>query len=126
MPDFSACSTWRWPTVILARSRPSIITTTGGQSPRFSLPIPMATLTPLLTGVGALLPMPAVPDYDDSGHSVEGGAAAYVLKGFFKDDDIRFTACSLTLPLPEERCGGTSEVRRSFTSFTQAAEENGP
>ena len=71
-----------------------------------------------------LLPTPPVPDYD-SGHSVEGGAAAYVLKGFFKDDDISFTACNLTLPVVEERCGGTSEVRRSFTSFTQAAEENG-
>jgi hypothetical protein len=71
-----------------------------------------------------LLPTPPIPDYD-SGHSVEGGAAAQVLKRFFKDDDVSFTACSLTLPAPEERCGGTSEVRRSFTSFTQAAEENG-
>jgi len=71
-----------------------------------------------------LAPTPPVPDYD-SGHSVEGGAAAQVLKWFFKDDDISFTACSLSLPLPEERCGGASEVRRSFRSFTQAAEENG-
>lgn len=71
-----------------------------------------------------LAPTPPVPDYD-SGHSVEGGVAAQVLKRFFKDDDISFTACSLSLPVPEERCGGASEVRRSFTSFTQAAEENG-
>jgi hypothetical protein len=70
-----------------------------------------------------LLPTPPVPDYD-SGHSVEGGAAAYVLKGFFKDDDISFTACNLTLPVVEERCGDPSEVRCSFTGFTQAAEEN--
>jgi hypothetical protein len=71
-----------------------------------------------------LLPTPPVPDYD-SGHSVEGGTAAQVLKRFFKDDRISFTACSLSLPLAAERCGGASEVRRSFTSFTQAAEENG-
>jgi hypothetical protein len=71
-----------------------------------------------------LAPTPPVPDYD-SGHSVEGGAAAQVLKRFFKDDGISFTACSLSLPLAAEQCGGTSEVRRSFHSFTQAAEENG-
>ena len=70
-------------------------------------------------------PTPPIPDYD-SGHSVEGGAAANVLKRFFKDDDLSFTACSLSSQLPaEKRCGGASEVRRSFTSFTQAAAENG-
>ncbi len=47
------------------------------------------------------------------------------MKRFFKDDDISFSACSLSLPLAAERCGGSSEVQRSFTSFTQAAEENG-
>jgi hypothetical protein len=72
-----------------------------------------------------LVPTPPVPDYD-SGHSVEGGTAAQVLKRFFKDDDVSFSTCSLSTPLPEEeRCGGTSEVRRWFTSFTQTAEENG-
>jgi hypothetical protein len=54
-----------------------------------------------------------------------GGAAAEVLKRVFETDQIRFSACSLTLPLPEEQCGGAQEVRRDFTSFTQAAEENG-
>ena len=49
-----------------------------------------------------------------------------MLKRFFKDDEVSFSACSLSTPLPaEERCGGASEVRRSYTSFTQAAEENG-
>jgi hypothetical protein len=67
---------------------------------------------------------PPVPDYD-SAHSVLGGAAAEVLKRVFETDQIRFSACSLTLPLPEEQCGGAQEVRRDFTSFTQAAEENG-
>lgn len=71
-----------------------------------------------------LVPTPPIPDYD-SGHSVQGGTASQVLKRFFKDDHISFTACNLSLPLAAERCGGASEVLRSFTSFTQAAEENG-
>ena len=71
-----------------------------------------------------LLPTPPVPDYD-SGHSVEGGAAAQVLKRVFKTDKVSFDACSLSLPLPEEQCDGSMEVLRSFTSFSQAAEENG-
>jgi len=71
-----------------------------------------------------LAPTPPVPDYPST-HSVEGGAAAQVLKQFFKTDDMSFSTCSLTLPLLEEQCGGASEVLRSFTSFTQAADENG-
>jgi hypothetical protein len=67
---------------------------------------------------------PPIPDYPST-HSVEGGAAAQVLKRFFGDDNISFNACSLTLPVVEERCGEATEVSRSFTSFTQAAEENG-
>jgi hypothetical protein len=51
--------------------------------------------------------------------------AAEVLKQFFGTDHISFSACSLTLPLVEEQCGGASEVLRSFESFTEAAEENG-
>jgi hypothetical protein len=38
-----------------------------------------------------------MPDYD-SAHSVEGGAAAEVLRQFFGTDAIPFTACSLSLP----------------------------
>lgn len=67
---------------------------------------------------------PAVPDYD-SGHSVEGGAAAQVLRRVFDTDHVSFSACSLTLPLPAEQCGGAQEVRRTFSSFSQAADENG-
>lgn len=48
-----------------------------------------------------------------------------MLKRFFGDDNISFDACSLTLPVAEKRCGGAAEVRHSFPSFTQAAEENG-
>ena len=48
------------------------------------------TWTPLVT-------TPPIPDYD-SAHSVEGGAAAKVLKRFFGTDHISFETCSLTLP----------------------------
>ncbi len=40
---------------------------------------------------------PAIPDYD-SGHAVEGGAGAQVLRRFFHTDQMRFSACSFTLP----------------------------
>jgi hypothetical protein len=63
-----------------------------------------------------------IPDYD-SGHSVQGGAAAGVLKEFFGTDDISFTACSLTLPVGS-RCTDPSPVLRSYASFSQAADEN--
>jgi hypothetical protein len=73
----------------------------------------------------ALDPTPLVhPEYD-SAHSVEGGAGAQVLQRFFETDDVSFDTCSTTLPLPKEQCGGAQEVRRSFSNFTQAAEENG-
>jgi hypothetical protein len=71
-----------------------------------------------------LEPTPPIPDYD-SAHAVEGGAAAEVLQRFFKTDQVNFSACSLTLPLPEERCGGALQVLRSYSTFTQAADENG-
>jgi hypothetical protein len=70
-----------------------------------------------------LVPTPPVPEHD-SGHSVEGGAAAQVLKRFFGRDDIAFNTCSLTLP-PGQTCADLSPVVRSYSSFTQAARENG-
>jgi hypothetical protein len=70
-----------------------------------------------------LEPTPAIPDYD-SAHAVVGGAAE-VLQRFFKTDQVNFSACSLTLPLPEERCGGVQQVLQSYSTFTQAADENG-
>ena len=69
-----------------------------------------------------LQPNYPTPDYD-SGHSVEGGAAAQVLKEFFGTDNIGFSVCSLTLPAGQ-RCTDPSPVFRSYTSFSQAAEEN--
>jgi hypothetical protein len=76
-------------------------------------------------GWEALDPTPLVhPEYD-SAHSVEGGAGAQVLQRFFETDEVSFDTCSTTLPLSEEQCGGSQEVRRAFSSFTAAAEENG-
>ncbi|HXJ58238.1 MAG TPA: vanadium-dependent haloperoxidase [Verrucomicrobiae bacterium] len=54
------------------------------------------------------------PDYV-SNHSALGGAAAQVLAHFFGTDDFSFSITTSTAP------GG---VYRSYTSFSQAAEEN--
>jgi hypothetical protein len=62
----------------------------------------------------SLSPTPAAPDYT-SGHSVQGGAMSEVLARFFGTDRVNFTTTSTTLP----------GVFRSFSSFRQAAEENG-
>jgi hypothetical protein len=74
------------------------------------------TWTPLVT-------TPPIPDHD-SGHSVEGGAAAEVLKRVLGTDDVSFSVCSLTVP-EGSTCDDPSPVWRSFTSFSQAANENG-
>ena len=68
-------------------------------------------------------PTPPIPDYD-SGHAVEGGTAAAVLQRFFGTDHIRFSTCSTTLP-EGSRCGDPAPAVRSYSSFSQAAEENG-
>jgi len=63
-----------------------------------------------------LRPTPPNQDYA-SGHSIEGGAAAEVLKQFFGTDRISF----------EDTCGTCSDpspVLRTYTSFSQAAAEN--
>jgi PAP2 superfamily len=57
---------------------------------------------------------PPVPDYP-SGHAASGGAGAIVLARAFGGDAVAFTYQSVTLP----------GVTRSFTSFSQAAEEIG-
>jgi hypothetical protein len=66
---------------------------------------------------------PPIPDYD-SAHSVEGGAAASVLRRYFGGDRIGFKACSTTLPEPN-RCGDAKPVLRTYSSFSEAAGENG-
>jgi hypothetical protein len=55
---------------------------------------------PDTTGDPAWTPLrPTPPDQDyPSGHSIEGGAAAEVLKQFFGTDQISFQDCGVTLP----------------------------
>ena len=76
---------------------------------------PDPTWTPLRT-------TPPIPDHD-SGHSIEGGAAAAVLRGFFGIDRMRFSLCSYLLPAGED-CTDATPTLRHFQSFSQAASEN--
>ena len=66
---------------------------------------------------------PAIPDYD-SGHSVQGGAISEIMRLFFGTDNIAFTTCSTSMPAGST-CNDPSPVTRSYTSFSQAAAENG-
>jgi len=68
-----------------------------------------------------LLPTPPIPDHD-SGHAVQGGAAAAVLAQVLESDTIPFSACSLTLPA--NTCDDASPRLRHFASFSAAAAEN--
>ena len=63
-----------------------------------------------------------MPDHD-SGHAVQGGVAAEILKQFFGTDAVAFTACSTTLPAGST-CDDSGAVWRSYSSFSQAAAEN--
>jgi hypothetical protein len=69
-----------------------------------------------------LLPTPPDQDYP-SGHSIEGGAGAEVLKQYFGTDQISFQDCGEALPAGST-CDDPTPVLRSYTSFTQAADEN--
>jgi hypothetical protein len=73
------------------------------------------TWTPLRT-------TPEIPDYD-SGHAVQGGVAAAVLRRFFHRDRVSFATCSTTLPA--RTCGEPDATTRRYRSFSQAAAENG-
>ena len=80
---------------------------------------------PDTTGDPAWTPLrPTPPDQDYvSGHSIEGGAGAEVLKQFFGTDEISFRDCGVTLPAGST-CSDATPVFRSYTSFSQAAAEN--
>ena len=69
-----------------------------------------------------LRPTPPNQDYA-SGHSIEGGAGAEVLKQFFGTNEISFRDCSASLPAGST-CSDATPIFRSFTSFSQAAVEN--
>jgi hypothetical protein len=66
-------------------------------------------------------PTPPNQDYV-SGHSIEGGAGAEVLKQFFGTDEISFEDCGAVLPA--RSCSDASPILRPYTSFSQAADEN--
>jgi hypothetical protein len=63
-----------------------------------------------------------IPDYD-SGHAVEGGAGAEVLRHVFGTDAVAFSVCSFTLP-DGSNCNDPGAVYRTYTSFSQAATDN--
>jgi hypothetical protein len=66
-------------------------------------------------------PTPPNQDYV-SGHSIEGGAGAEVLKQFLGTDEISFEDCGAVLPAGS--CSDATPILRSYTSFSQAADEN--
>jgi len=69
-----------------------------------------------------LEPTYPMPDHD-SGHSVQGGVAAEILKQVFGTDHIAFTACSMTVGAGKT-CTDAMPVIRSYSSFSEAADEN--
>jgi PAP2 superfamily len=80
---------------------------------------------PGTTGDPTWTPLQGTPPDQDyaSGHSIEGGAAAEVLKQFFGTDQIHFDDCSASLPAGSS-CGDSSPVLRSYSTFSEAAAEN--
>ena len=67
----------------------------------------------------------AGPEYD-SGHTIEGAAAAVVLADVLGTDDVAFDVCSYSFVIePESNCDGATPVVRSYDSFSEAAVENG-
>jgi hypothetical protein len=80
---------------------------------------PETTANPTWT---PLQPTPPNEDYP-SGHSIEGGAGAEVLKQFFGTDRIGFRDCGTTMPAGSN-CGDPTPVFRSYSTFSQAADEN--
>jgi hypothetical protein len=69
-----------------------------------------------------LRPTPPNQDYA-SGHAIQGGAGAEVLKQVLGTDGISFRDCGVKLPTGST-CADQSPVLRSYTSFSQAAAEN--
>ena len=80
---------------------------------------------PDTVGDPAWTPLRGTPPNQDyaSGHSIEGGAGAEVLKQVFGTDSISFEDCSTTLP-DGSTCSDATPEFRPFTSFSQAAVEN--
>ncbi len=70
-----------------------------------------------------LVDTPPIPDYD-SAHAVESSAAAEVMREVLGGDNISFRTCSTSMPAGQN-CGESAQTLRSFSSFSQASEENG-
>ncbi|HKO62109.1 MAG TPA: vanadium-dependent haloperoxidase, partial [Pyrinomonadaceae bacterium] len=88
--------------------------------PTFS---PLGAPASNLTGPNFTPPFPAYP----SGHAVFGGVTFEILRNFYGRDDIAFTFISDELNGVTVDNGGVPRplTPRSFTSFSQAEEENG-
>ena len=100
--------------VISLLGRQVRVTASGGRSPASARPPTTATRTPRPTPPGPRSSSrPPFPSYT-SGHSTVSGAAAAVLADFFGTDNISFT-------LPSQN---PAVAARSYTSFSQAAEES--
>jgi hypothetical protein len=69
-----------------------------------------------------LQPTYPIPDYD-SGHAIQGGVAAEILKQVFGTDRVSFEACSTTVGIGLG-CDDATPVLRSYSSFSEAADEN--
>jgi drug/metabolite transporter (DMT)-like permease len=78
---------------------------------------PLTVADPTWTALG---PAPPIPEHE-SGHSLQGGAAAQVLHRLL--GSVRFRTCSATLPAGQT-CDAPGAVQRSYTSFFHAAREN--
>jgi hypothetical protein len=69
-----------------------------------------------------LQPTYPIPDHD-SGHAVQGGVAAEILKQVFGTDHIPFMACSMTVGAGKT-CADAAPVLRAYSSFSEAADDN--
>ena len=122
-----ASSPWliyRWPTPACRPGMPSTPTASGGPSPASSKAIATATSTPWATPTGSPWSAPGDgirPNYTPpfpaylSGHATFGGALFQTLTDFYGTDNVSFSLTSDELP----------GVVRHYTSFSQAAQENG-
>jgi hypothetical protein len=72
----------------------------------------------------SFLNTPMIPDYPST-HSVFGGAASEVLRRFFHDDNVPFTVESGVAPFITTTGAPFAAFERSFSSFSEAAIENG-
>ena len=102
--------------------RPSTSTTTGGRSPRSgSADTDGNPATGRRSRVDAArCRRPPIPDYD-SGHAVEGGAAAAVLRRFFRRDRVALQRLQHDAAGPGSKCDEAARRFRTYRSFSQAA-----